>query len=385
MRGRSAPGRHRRLEGEQRGQQAKSARTIQPVQRTVGGSSAITSTPMSTICAHLSIGAGLARGEMGEDSLDDLGSLDARDDAQRGATHATVFDVDVEDAFEPLDPAHRRGTRRMGLAGGLMGTVGDDVMAVFAVRGEHAVVSGEMGAGARHEGGEAGDAKSAGLPICTAGGCPEGVRHTDVPHEVDGVEYDMSGSVTEGVLESIHDLPAVIDREAFVRERWAGDIAAKAFERVPLMGSAARAAMQRKPRELSDALRERVGRDGAQGQGLAPGMGADCDAIVDDGAEELLETVGGFEVERGCERAPGRALGKARPNRNGAADDSPIKPAADAPRTRRRSRASPRRRPVPRTPRSARSLRAPPASSARRLSRTAPEILPEARAGRRRW
>ena len=74
----------------------------------------------------------------------------------------------------------------MGLAGGLMGTVGDDVMAVFEVRGEHAVVSGEMGAGTRHEGGESGD-------------------------EVDGVEYDMSGSVTEGMLESIHDLPAVID------------------------------------------------------------------------------------------------------------------------------------------------------------------------------
>ena len=74
-------------------------------------------------------------------------------------------------------------------------------MAVFEVRGEHAVVSGEMGAGARHEGGEAGD-------------------------EVDGVERDMSGSVTEGVLESIHDLPAVIDREAFVRERWAGNVAA---------------------------------------------------------------------------------------------------------------------------------------------------------------
>ena len=71
-------------------------------------------------------------------------------------------------------------------------------MAVFEVRGEPAVVSGEMGAGARHEGGEAGD----------------------------GVEHDMSGSVTEGVLESIHDLPAVIDREAFVRERWAGDVAA---------------------------------------------------------------------------------------------------------------------------------------------------------------
>ena len=120
--------------------------------------------------------------------------LDARDDAQRAATHATVLDVDVEDSLEPLHPAHRRGTRRMGLAGGLMGRVGDDTAAVFEVRGEqgmirrrclNAVVSGEMGAGAWHEGGESGD-------------------------EVDGVEHDMSRPVTEGMLESIHDLPAVI-------------------------------------------------------------------------------------------------------------------------------------------------------------------------------
>ena len=39
----------------------------------------------------------------------------------------------------------------------------------------------------------------------------------------------MSGAVTEGVLESIHDLPAVIDREAFVRECRAG----RASHRVP--------------------------------------------------------------------------------------------------------------------------------------------------------
>ena len=38
---------------------------------------------------------------------------------------------------------------------------------------------------------------------------------------------------------------------------------------------------------------------GAQGQGLAPSMGADCDAIVDGGAEGLFETVGRFEVEGG--------------------------------------------------------------------------------------
>ena len=36
--------------------------------------------------------AGVAGGEMGEDSLDDLGRLDTRDDAQRSATHTTVFD-----------------------------------------------------------------------------------------------------------------------------------------------------------------------------------------------------------------------------------------------------------------------------------------------------
>ena len=167
----------------------------------------------------------------------------------------------------------------MGLAGGLMGRAGDDTAAVLEVRGEHAVVSGEMGAGAWHEGGESGD-------------------------EVDGVEHDMSRPVTEGMLESIHDLPAVIDREAFVGDRWAGDVAAQAFERVALMGLAARAGMEGESRELGDAgvVGERVGRDGAQGQGLAPGVGAGGDAVVDGGTEELLESVGGFEVEGGGSR-----------------------------------------------------------------------------------
>ena len=159
-----------------------------------------------------------------------------------GAVVATgLAGGEMEDSLEPLHPAHGRTTRRMGLAGGVTGTVGDDAAAVFEVRGEHAVVPGEMGTGAWYEGGEAGDAKSAGLPICTAGGCPEGVRHTDVPHEFHRVEHDMSRPVTEGVLESIHDMAAVIDRDAFVRDGRAGDVAAKAFEGVPLMGSAARA------------------------------------------------------------------------------------------------------------------------------------------------
>ena len=57
--------------------------------------------------------------------------------------------------------------------------------------------------------------------------------------EVGEFEHDMSGAVTEGGLESIHDLPAVTDREAFVRQCRAGDVAAQAFEGVPVMGFAA--------------------------------------------------------------------------------------------------------------------------------------------------
>ena len=106
----------------------------------------------------------------------------------------TAFDVDAEDSLEPLHRAHGRTTTRKELAGGVTGRAGYDAAAVLEVRGEHAVVSGEMGVGAWYEGGEAGD-------------------------EVHRVEHDMSGSVTKGVLESIHDLAAVIDREAFVRER----------------------------------------------------------------------------------------------------------------------------------------------------------------------
>ena len=59
--------------------------------------------------------------------------------------------------------------------------------------------------------------------------------------------------------------------------------------------------MEGESRELSDAgvVGRRVGADGAKRQGLAPGVGAGGDAVVDGSAEELLETVGGFEVEGG--------------------------------------------------------------------------------------
>ena len=69
-----------------------------------------------------------------------------------------------------------------------MSDVGDDVVAVPEVRGEHAVVSGEVGAWAWDQRGKAGN-------------------------EVEGVEDDVSGPVTEGVLESVDDLSPFIDRE----------------------------------------------------------------------------------------------------------------------------------------------------------------------------
>ena len=174
----------------------------------------------------------------------------------------------------------------MRLAGGLMGRVGDETAAVFAVWGEHAMVSGEMGAGAWHRASSLRERH---------------FRGGEAGNELYRVEHDMGRPVMEGVLESIHDLPAVIDREAFVRDGWAGDVAAKAFEGVPLMGSAARADMEGESRELSDAGggRRRAGRDGVQGKRLASGVRADGDAVVDGGAEELLESVGGFEVEGG--------------------------------------------------------------------------------------
>jgi len=148
----------------------------------------------------------------------------------------------------------------MGFVGGLVGGTGDDTAAVLEVRGEHAVGSGEMGAGAWYESGEAGD-------------------------EVNGVEHDMSRPVTEGVLQSIHDLPAVIDREAFVRDGRASDVATEAFEGVPVTGSAARAG--RGFRRAIDSYSAFYENDRSISTGLATDFCVAYSAI--DGARESFE------------------------------------------------------------------------------------------------
>ena len=59
--------------------------------------------------------------------------------------------------------------------------------------------------------------------------------------------------------------------------------------------------MEGETREPGDAgvVGRRGGVDGARRRGLAPGVGAGGDAVVDSGAEELLEIVGGLDVEGG--------------------------------------------------------------------------------------
>ena len=110
-------------------------------------------------CAGVVDGVGLAGGEMSEAPLDDLASS-LRERHFRGvsmqamtrnvAPHTAQCSMSLwKTRLRRLHPAHG-GRRRVGFAGGWMSPVGDDVVAVFEVRSEHAVVSSEMGAGAWH-------------------------------------------------------------------------------------------------------------------------------------------------------------------------------------------------------------------------------------------
>ena len=57
---------------------------------------------MERWCAGAIDAAGLARGEMGEDGLDEFGCVDARDDAQRTATDEGIGLLFVY--YPPLTP-----------------------------------------------------------------------------------------------------------------------------------------------------------------------------------------------------------------------------------------------------------------------------------------
>jgi hypothetical protein len=96
---------------------------------------------------------------MRENALDEKGILNTGDHAERTAAATTELDVDGEDAFETLHPAHAHvfGERiRVGfLVVAASPSCRGDRGAQCVVRGEHPVVSGEVAAGRGHEGGQA--------------------------------------------------------------------------------------------------------------------------------------------------------------------------------------------------------------------------------------
>ena len=104
-------------------------------------------------CAGVVDAVGLAGGEMSEAPLDDLASS-LRERHFRGASMQAmtrnVAPHTAQCSMSMWKTRSRRciqlmgGRRRVGFAGGWMSPVGDDVVAVIEVRGEHAVVSGEM-------------------------------------------------------------------------------------------------------------------------------------------------------------------------------------------------------------------------------------------------
>ena len=98
--------------------------------------------------------------DMTQDLADQLRVLDASDNPQLTATTRAGLDVDREYTLEPLHPAHRgtgldliRGVSALGRGR----RSGDDVIAMFGIRGEQAVIAQQMHARARHQGGETRD------------------------------------------------------------------------------------------------------------------------------------------------------------------------------------------------------------------------------------
>ena len=96
-----------------------------------------------------------------EDARDCLGLGDFANHTKLPSTVGTHTQVDTEHPVEPGHPGHgRRGrvVRVLALLGADgRGVPGYDEVTVSGVRGEQAVISDEMGARSRHQGGETSD------------------------------------------------------------------------------------------------------------------------------------------------------------------------------------------------------------------------------------
>ena len=103
----------------------------------------------------------LALLDMADKAGDGIGVSDRGNDPEFTAALGTGLDVDPEDAVEPRHPGHRRGGRFAGalalLGAGRRGAAEHNEMTVSGVGSEQSMVSDEMGARSRHEGGKTSD------------------------------------------------------------------------------------------------------------------------------------------------------------------------------------------------------------------------------------
>ena len=208
-----------------------------------------------------------------EDRSDDIGIFDAGDDAQFAAALGAGLDVDGEDAFQALHPSHGgKGLIRLFVA---RFAFWHDGLAMLAIRREHAVEPGQVQSRTRDQRRQAGD-------------------------EVEWVEDDVGGAVAKRLLEPMDDLSSLIGREPLVGDGGPCDVATELFELVAFGGFTDGGGVERKARLPGEqGGREGFGlyRDGAQGQCLPAGVGPDGDPVVDGGADELIESLTGLEVE----------------------------------------------------------------------------------------
>ena len=183
------------------------------------------------------------------------------------------LDVEGEDAFQALHPSH--GDK--GLIGLFVARFAfwHDGLTMLAIRREHAVEPGEVQSRTRDQRRRAGD-------------------------EIERVEDDVGGAVAKRLLEPIDDLSPIVGREPLVGDGGPCDVATELFELAALGGFTDGGGVERKARPPGEQGGwEGFGlcRDGARGQCLPVGVGPDGDPVVDRGADELIESLTGLEVE----------------------------------------------------------------------------------------
>ena len=160
------------------------------------------------------LGLSCFRIQVGEDLLDDLGILDARNDPHCSAADRTGLDVDAENPLEALRPSHRGATfrlcRRLRIRG--RGTLTAPAplgrrhpRAVFAVRCKHPMKASEVDPRLGHQGRQPCD-------------------------EIQRLKDDVGRTVAVWCLQLVSNVAIWGERQALFGDRRPADVPAQPFE-----------------------------------------------------------------------------------------------------------------------------------------------------------